>query len=83
MQVMQKLTEILLKKYHGKAYTYFRSGKWKSGNLDYGREARGGYSTRKQEMPIIAMTVNAFTEDRLRAKKTGMDEHMAKSVDAK
>ena len=83
MQVMQKLTEILLKKYHGKAYTYFRSGKWKSGNLDYGREARGGYSTWKQEMPIIAMTVNAFTEDRLRAKKTGMDEHMAKSVDAK
>ena len=83
MQVMQKLTEILLKKYHGKAYTYFRSGKWKSGNLDYGREARGGYSTRKPEMPVIAMTANAFTKDRLRVKEAGMDEHMAKSVDAK
>ena len=83
---MQKLTEILLKKYHGKAYTYFRSGKWKSGNLDYGRKARGGYSTRKQEqpeMPVIAMTANAFTKDRLRVKEAGMDEHTAKPVDAK
>ena len=32
-------------------------------------------------IPIIAMTANAFTEDRLRAKEAGMDEHIAKPVD--
>ena len=34
-------------------------------------------------IPIIAMTANAFTEDRLRAKETGMNEHIAKPFDAK
>ena len=34
-------------------------------------------------VPIIAMTANAFTEDRLRAKKAGMDEHIAKPIDVK
>ena len=34
-------------------------------------------------IPIIAMTANAFTEDRLRAKEAGMDEHIAKPVDGK
>ena len=34
-------------------------------------------------IPIIAMTANAFTEDRMRAKEAGMDEHIAKPVDAK
>ena len=34
-------------------------------------------------MPIIAMTANAFTEDRTRAKEAGMDEHISKPVDAK
>ena len=33
-------------------------------------------------IPIIAMTANAFTEDRIRAKEAGMDEHIAKPVDA-
>ena len=33
-------------------------------------------------IPIIAMTANAFTEDRLRAKEAGMNEHIAKHVDA-
>ena len=33
-------------------------------------------------VPIIAMTANAFTEDRMRAKEAGMDEHIAKPVDA-
>ena len=34
-------------------------------------------------IPIIAMTANAFTEDRLKAKKAGMNEHIAKPVDVK
>ena len=34
-----------------------------------------------KKIPIIAMTANAFTEDRIRAKETGMDEHVAKPVD--
>ena len=33
-------------------------------------------------IPIIAMTANAFTEDRIKAKEAGMDEHIAKPVDA-
>ena len=32
-------------------------------------------------IPIIAMTANAFTEDRLKAKKAGMNEHIVKPVD--
>ena len=34
-------------------------------------------------IPIIAMTANAFTEDKMRAKEAGMDEHIAKPVDGK
>ena len=34
-----------------------------------------------KKIPIIAMTANAFTEDRLKAKEAGMDEHIAKPVD--
>ena len=34
-------------------------------------------------IPIIAMTANAFTEDRMRAKEAGMDDHIAKPVDVK
>ena len=34
-----------------------------------------------KEIPIIAMTANAFTEDRIRAKEAGMNEHVAKPVD--
>ena len=34
-----------------------------------------------KEVSIIAMTANAFTEDRIRAKEAGMDEHIAKPVD--
>ena len=34
-------------------------------------------------VPIIAMTANAFTEDRLKSKESGMNEHIAKPIDAK
>ncbi len=34
-------------------------------------------------IPIIAMTANAFTEDRIRAKEAGMDQHIAKPIDIK
>ena len=34
-----------------------------------------------KEVPIIAMTANAFTEDRIREKEAGMNEHVAKPVD--
>ena len=36
---------------------------------------------REDAIPIIAMTANAFTEDRIRAKEAGMNEHVAKPVD--
>ena len=32
-------------------------------------------------IPIIAMTANAFTEDEIKAKEAGMDEHIAKPLD--
>ena len=34
-----------------------------------------------KKIPIIAMTANAFTEDRIRAKEAGMDEHVSKPID--
>ena len=34
-------------------------------------------------IPIIAMTANAFTEDRLKVKEAGMNEHIAKPIDIK
>ena len=36
-----------------------------------------------KKIPIIAMTANAFSEDRLRAKEAGMDEHIPKPIDTK
>ena len=34
-----------------------------------------------QNVPIIAMTANAFADDVLAAKNAGMDEHIAKPLD--
>ena len=36
-----------------------------------------------KEVPIIAMTANAFTEDRIKAKAAGMNAHIAKPIDSK
>ena len=36
-----------------------------------------------KSIPIIAMTANAFMEDKLAAKKAGMDAHIAKPLDTK
>ena len=36
-----------------------------------------------QAIPIIAMTANAFVEDRMKAKEAGMNEHIGKPVDGK
>ena len=56
----------------GKAVSYTHLDVYKRQSLD--REDA-------KAIPIIAMTANAFTEDRLRAKEAGMDEHVAKPVD--
>lgn len=36
-----------------------------------------------KQIPIIAMTASAFAEDRIAAKKAGMNEHLAKPLDTK
>ena len=48
--------------------------------MDIMMPVMNGYEVAKT-IPIIAMTANAFTEDRIRAKKAGMDEHIVKPVD--
>ena len=56
------------------------------------RKEMNGYETTKairnlpdrpdgKEIPIIAMTANAFTEDVQAALNAGMDDHVAKLVD--
>ena len=61
--------------------------------MDIMMPVMNGYETTKmirsldredaKAIPIIAMTANAFTEDRIKAKEAGMDEHVAKPVDVK
>ncbi len=34
-----------------------------------------------KEVPIIAMTANAFTEDRIKSRETGMNAHISKPLD--
>ena len=33
-------------------------------------------------IPIVAMSANAFTEDKVRCREAGMDEHLAKPIDS-
>lgn len=36
----------------------------------------------RRTVPIIAMTANAFADDKLQAREAGMDEHLAKPLDS-
>ena len=47
---------------------------------DAARKIRGLDDPQKANIPIIAMTANAFTEDRQAALDAGMNDHIAKSI---
>ena len=40
-------------------------------------------NNRKANIPIVAMTANAFEEDKKKAFKAGMNAHVAKPIDIK
>ena len=45
------------------------------------REIRTLKNNKKANIPIVAMTENAFEEDRKKAFDAGMDGHIAKPID--
>ena len=45
------------------------------------REIRTLKNNKKANIPIVAMTANAFEEDRNKAFDAGMDGHIAKPID--
>lgn len=47
------------------------------------RRIRGLSRPDAQSIPIIALTANAFAEDRKKAMEAGMNDHVAKPVDMK
>ena len=47
---------------------------------DAAQAIRSSHMDRIQELPIIAMTADAFAEDAKRARLSGMDGHLAKPV---
>ena len=49
--------------------------------LDAARAIRNSDSDYAKNIPIIAMTANAFDEDRQRSKQAGMNAHIAKPID--
>ena len=74
-----------------KIFEKSRSGEFDVILMDIMMPVMNGYEAAKmirsldkedaKAIPIIAMTANAFAEDRIRAKEAGMDEHVAKPVD--
>lgn len=47
------------------------------------REIRTLKNNKKANIPIVAMTANAFEEDKQEAFKAGMNAHIAKPIDIK
>ena len=45
------------------------------------RKIRRMENQQKSDIPIIAMTANAFAEDREKALRVGMNDHIAKPID--
>ena len=93
--MLEKTYEIDMAK-DGKEAIEILEKKWKTYQivlLDLNMPVMNGYEAAKmirsldredaKVIPIIAMTANAFTEDKMRAKEAGMDEHIAKPVDGK
>ena len=74
-----------------KIFEKSRSGEFDVILMDIMMPVMNGYEAAKmirsldkedaKAIPIIAMTANAFAEDRIRAKEAEMDEHVAKPVD--
>jgi two-component system, sensor histidine kinase len=50
---------------------------------DASKTIRGLNRPDAKEIPIIAMTANAFVEDKIAAKEAGMNEHLSKPLDSK
>ena len=59
----------------------FRSQMPKMDGYTATREIRTLNDSKKANIPIIAMTANAFDEDRKKAIKAGMNGHIAKPID--
>ena len=51
--------------------------------LEAARYIRWSNKGNARDIPIIAMTANAFTEDKERALESGMNDHVAKPIDMK
>ena len=76
-----------------KIFEKSRSGEFDVILMDIMMPVMNGYEAAKmirsmdredaKTIPIIAMTANAFTEDRIKAKEAGMDEHISKPIDMK
>ena len=52
------------------------------GGYEATRKIRRSWKADASSVPIFAMTANAFVEDRQAAKEAGMNEHIAKPIDA-